>query len=404
MNTEERRIIYLDHNATTPTRPEVIEAMAECLRRGEGNPASQHRAGSRARRILEDAREAIAAMLGADATASPPDRVIFTSGGTEANNLAVLGISQARAALGPPPRPGHANQIIISGIEHSSVLEPAESLLEEGWRLDTLGATPEGIVRLDRLEGLLGPETRLVSVILGNHETGVLQPVDEVARICRSHGIPVHTDAVQVVGKIPVDFRRLGVAAMSLAAHKFQGPPGIGALICAPEVPLRPLLFGGPQQWGLRPGTEPVALVVGMKVALEFWQKEATTEIERLTRLRTRFEEGLKAALPEIIIHGQTAPRLPQTSNIAFPGLEAQMLLLALDVAGVACSIGAACASGSAEPSPTLRAMGLPKELVRSSLRFSLGATTTEEDIDEAIKRIVSAVQRLKKHGTAPAR
>jgi len=391
-------IIYLDHNATTATRPEVVEAMAAYLREGMGNPASQHRIGNRARRVLEECREAIASILGADVTASPPDRVIFTSGGTEANNLAILGISRARARQGPPPRPGKPDQIIISGLEHASVLEAAEQLLEDGWRLDTVGATPEGVIRLDQLEAFLTPETRLVSVMLANHETGVIQPVEQVVRICQRQDVPVHTDAVQAIGKIPVHFRRLGVAAMSLAAHKFQGPPGIGALICRADVPILPILYGGHQQEGLRPGTEPVALVVGMRTALELWQKEAAEEARRLTLLRQRFEGSLRKALPGIVVHGEDAPRLPQTSSIAFPGFDAQMLLLALDRAGVMCSIGSACSSGTAEPSPTLRAMGLPKELVSASLRFSFGATTTEAEIDEAVRRIIAVVENLKTH------
>lgn len=392
-------IIYLDHNATTVTRPEVAEAMAACLREGYGNPASQHRMGNRARRVLEECREAIAGILGADIGGSPPDCVIFTSGGTEANNLAILGISRARARLGPPPRPGKPDQIVISGLEHASVLEAAERLLDDGWRLDTVGATPQGVIRLDQLESFLSPETRLVSVMLANHETGVIQPVEQVVRICQRHNVPVHTDAVQAVGKIPVHFRRLGVAALSLAAHKFQGPPGIGALICRADVPISPILFGGHQQDGLRPGTEPLHLVVGMRTALELWQKEAAEEAWRLMGLRQRFEHSLRKALPEIVVHGENAPRLPQTSNIAFPGFDSQVLFLALDQAGVMCSIGSACSSGAAEPSPTLRAMGLPRELVSASLRFSFGATTTERQIDEAVRRIVAVVESLKKRG-----
>ncbi len=381
------KTIYLDHNATTPARPEVVEAMVQCYAQRYANPASQHQLGRHAHQVLEDARERIAAILGADLTCPQPDRLFFTGSGTEANNLAILGISQA-AGKGP-------GQIVISSVEHQSVIEPAEHLLEQGWRLDTLSVTSDGVVLPESLPSLISEQTRLVSVILGNHETGVLQPIAELAQICNRSGVFCHTDAVQAVGKIPVGFRSLGVAAMSLAAHKFQGPLGIGALILRHDVPIVPLQFGGHHQFGIRPGTESVALAVGMLTALEHWQKEQDTHYRRMESLRDRFENGLKAALPEIIIHSAAVARLPQTSNIAFPGLDGQVLFVALDMAGVACSIGSACSSGSAELSPTLRAMGLPNEIVTSSLRFSLGPTTTEHEIDEAINRIIRVCREL---------
>ena len=381
--------IYLDHNATTPTRPEVVEAVARCYSEGLANPASQHRPGQRARRVLEDAREAVAEILGADLSGSPADRLVFTSGGTEANSTAVLGIARA----GGRSEPG---QIIISSIEHASVIEPAEYLLERGWRLDTLGVTPEGVVRPGDLAGLLSPAARLVSVMLGNHETGVLQPVAQLAAICREAGVPIHTDAVQVVGKLPVVFRGLGVSAMTVAAHKYQGPLGIGALVLRHDVAVEPLLFGGHQQDGLRPGTEPVALAVGMRVALELWRKEHEAHARRLTALRERFERGLKAGFAGLVVHGAGADRLPHTASIGFPGLDGQILLLALDSVGVACSAGSACSSGSTELSPTLRAMGVPRDVLAGSLRFSLGATTTEEEIDEAVRRILQVADELR--------
>jgi cysteine desulfurase len=416
--------IYLDHNATTPTRPEVVEAMSRCYAETYANPASQHRPGQQARRTLEDARERIAAILDADLAPPRRDQLIFTSGGTEANNLAILGI--ARAQISPLPqageRPGaravQLGQIIISSGEHQSIIEPAEHLLEQGWRLDTLGLTPQGVVRADQLSALLSGRAtecsrhtpcadlapahgvcglpRLVSVQLGNHETGVLQPVAELAAICNQVGVPLHTDAVQVVGKLPVSFRRLSVAAMSITAHKFGGPLGIGALIVRSGVPLQPLVFGGHQQSGLRPGTESAALAVGMATALDLWQRAQDECARRLRSLRDRFEAGLRAGLPGNVVHGAGAERLPQTSNVAFPGLDGQMLLMALDLAGVACSVGSACSSGSTELSPTLRAMDLPNDLVASSLRFSFGATTTEAEIDEAVRRIVEVCRELR--------
>jgi cysteine desulfurase len=395
--------IYLDHNATTPTRPEVVEAMTRCYAQGYANPASQHQPGQRAHRVLEDARESIAAILGADLTCPQADRLIFTAGGTEANNLAVLGIARARGArrtdsksVPPQQHVEETGQIIISAVEHQSIIEPAEHLLDQGWRLDTLSVTPDGVVRPENLPPLVGEQTRLVSVIWGNHETGVIQPIAQLAQICNNAGVFFHTDAVQIVGKIPVDFRSSGAAAMSLAAHKFQGPLGIGALILRHDVPIAPIQFGGHHQFGIRPGTESVALAVGMLTALELWQNEQDSHRKNMESLRRRFEYGLKAAIPEIVIHGASADRLPQTSNIAFPGLDAQVLLLALDVAGVACSVGSACSSGSTELSPTLRAMGLPNEIVASSLRFSLGWTTTQAEIDEAVSRIVRVCSEIK--------
>jgi cysteine desulfurase len=400
--------IYLDHNATTPTRPEVVEAMGRCYAENCANPASQHRPGQQARRVLEDARERIAEILGADLAAARRDWLIFTSGGTEANNLAILGMAQASGAaigLAAEAEPGQdtrsrlPGQIIISAGEHQSVIEPAEHLLELGWRLDTLGLSPGGVVRVEQLPPLLAaepPAARLVSVLLGNHETGVLQPIAELAAICNQAQVPLHTDAVQVVGKLPVSFRGLGVAAMSVAAHKFQGPLGIGALLVRHDVPLAPLMFGGHQQAGLRPGTESAALALGMATALDLWQREQDEHIRRLSSLRNRFEAGLRAALPDVVVHGVSAERLPQTSNVAFPGLDGQVLLMALDLAGVACSVGSACSSGSTELSPTLRAMELSNALVAASLRFSFGATTTPLEIEEAVRRIVQVVGELR--------
>jgi cysteine desulfurase len=391
----------------------VIEAMARCWAAGHANPASQHQPGQQARRLLEDARSRIAELLGADLDRRQGDRLVFVSGGTEANNLAVLGIPQAGGG-GPPPQtpspasgqiggqahplngPSGPGRIVVSAIEHSSVLGPAEHLLEQGWRVDTLGVDANGVAAVDRLEPLLGDQTRLVSVMLANHETGVLQPVADLAAVCQRAGVPLHTDAVAAVGKLPVHFGRLGVAAMSVAAHKFQGPLGIGALVLRHDVHLLPLLFGGHQEGGLRAGTQTVALAIGMQTALELSCREQEEHTRRLTTLRDQFEAGLLAGYPGVAVHGAAAPRLPNTSNVAFPGLEGQILVLALDLAGVACSVGSACASGSSELSPTLRAMGLANDVVASSLRFSLGATTTLSEVDEAVRRVIDVCRQLR--------
>jgi cysteine desulfurase len=315
--------------------------------------------------------------------------LIFTSGGTEANNLAVLGIARACGN-------GEPGQVIVSAVEHASVLEPAQHLIDLGWRVDSLGVTSDGVARFELIAGLLRPETRLVSVMLGNHETGTLQPVADLARICNEAGVPMHTDAVQVAGKLPIDFRGLGVAALSVAAHKFRGPLGIGALLVRDGLQLKGLHFGGHQQWSLRPGTECVPLVAGMAAALRIWRSHRDSHLRHLIQLRDRFEAGLRAGFPELVVNGSNAERLPQTSNLAFAGLDGQILLMALDMAGVACSVGSACSSGSSELSPTLLAMGLPKPVVASSLRFSFGATTTEAEIDEAVRRILLVVNELR--------
>ena len=225
--------------------------------------------------------------------------------------------------------------------------------------------------------------------------TGALQPITQLAGICGAAGVPLHTDAVAAAGKVPVKFRALGVTALSVAAHKFQGPLGIGALILRHGASLAPMLFGGHQQEGLRPGTESVGLAVGMQTALELWREEQDEHYSKLAALRNRFESGLKTGRPDVVVHSEAVARLPQTSNVAFPGLEGQILLLALDMAGVACSVGAACASGSTELSPTLRAMGLANDIIASSLRFSFGATTTEAQIDETIARILRVCREL---------
>ncbi|MGM0489927.1 MAG: cysteine desulfurase family protein [Planctomycetota bacterium] len=377
-------IINLDHNATTPIHPEVAQAMSECYAQGYGNAASSHRYGRQARQVLEEARESIGRILGADTTGDRADRIIFTSGGTEANNLALLGTA------GKPP-----GRVIISSVEHPSVTGPADQLQRRGFDVQRLRVNSRGMVEQAHLDELLTPETRLVSVMLANNETGVLQPIERLAERCHRLGVPIHTDAVQAVGKIPVHFRALSVTALTLTAHKFHGPRGIGALILKRQQPLEPLFWGGTQQLGLRPGTEPIELAVGLDWALRCWQRDAQTRSVRMAALRDRLEELLRAAHVGAVINGAGVSRLPHTTNVAFPGLDCQATHMALDLAGVACSVGSACASGANEPSPVLRAMHLPPEIIESSLRFSLGSFTTRQDIDIAAHRVVEAVRRL---------
>jgi cysteine desulfurase len=386
--------IYLDNNATTPILPAVAQAMHECQLRLGGNPASQHGPGRAARRLLEDAREGIGRIVGASLTGRQADRVIITSGGTEANNLALQG-------LGDLARPG----IVVSAIEHPSVSAAAQGLALRGASLARLGVDARGVVQVDALPDLLTNDVRLVSVMLGNNETGVLQPVAELAPICRRRGAVLHTDAVQVVGKLLVDFAELSVDALTLAAHKFHGPCGVGALVVRGGVPLQAILGGGHQQEGARPGTEPVALAVGMHEALRIWHADQVRRTAHLGELRDRLEAGLRRAAPDLVVWGEGAPRLPHTLAVAFPGLDRQALVMALDLAGVAVATGSACASGSSQPSPTLRAMGVSEELIRGSIRLSVGAKNTLAEIDSAVARITgvfSDLRRQKERGKSP--
>jgi cysteine desulfurase len=377
--------IYLDHNATTAVDPEVVEAMKPYFLCA-GNAESRHHAGRRARRAWEEARETVARILGAE-----PDEVIFTSGGTEANNLAVFGLSGDREG------PGH---LVSSPIEHPAVAEAVARLESDGFVVDRPAVSSEGLADAGQMAEHFRERTRLATLMLANNETGALQPVGRLAELAADRGIPVHTDAVQAVGRIPVDFQSLGVATLAASAHKFHGPVGVGVLLVRRGIRLNSRLFGGGQQQGRRPGTVAVPLAVGLAVALERWEIESQSRIERWTALRDRLEAGLVAALGPhgVIRNGPVSPslRLPQTVNLGFPGLDGDALLMQLDLAGVAASLGSACASGSTRPSPTLVAMRVPDDRLRSSVRFSLGATTTEQEIDDAIRRIAAAVERVR--------
>jgi cysteine desulfurase len=290
-------------------------------------------------------------------------------------------------------RPGHA---IVSAIEHPSVVGPARWLAGRGWQIDWLGARPDGQIDADALPGLLRPETRFVSAMLGNNETGVMQPIVRLAEHCSAAGVALHVDAAQVAGKLPVDFRALGIDLMTVAAHKFHGPVGIGALVVRHGIELTPLMFGGFQQGGVRPGTEAAALAVGMQAALDACSRDLAEFRERVGRLRDEFERTLTHECPELIVHGAAAERLPHTSSMAFPGVEGQALLVALDLVGVCCSTGSACASGSSEASPTLLAMGVEKGLAESSLRFSFGRGSTAAEAAEAARRILEIYKDLR--------
>ncbi len=383
--------IYLDHNATTPVLPEVAEAVREASLQYIANPDSQHEPGRQARRALETVREKIGNLLGAQMAGMEADRVVFTSGGTEANNLAVLGIG---ALAGE--NQGH---LVTSAIEHPCVNEAIDQLQLAGWREDRALPTVDGVVPVSAIESLLRPNTKLVALMLANNETGAIQPVAKIAAICRERGILVHTDAAQAVGKIPVDFTGLGVHSLSMAAHKFGGPLGIGVLVLKHGLEPRPQLLGGHQQSGLRPGTQTVALAIGMQKALEISLARGSECSGRIGQLRDHFERAITTSLPSVTVLAVSGPRLPNTSNLAFVGLDRQALVMALDLAGVACSAGSACASGSSEPSPTLVAMGLEKRVIDASIRFSLAASTTPAEIDEAARRIINVCRQLELAG-----
>jgi cysteine desulfurase len=371
--------IYLDNNSTTPTLPAVWEAMRPFLSEVYGNPASAHQTGRRARQALEDARDRTAALLGADS-----DEVLFTSGATEANNLAVF----SHAA----PAPGH---VIASPVEHPSVTEPIRQLLGRGIDVDWLPVNTEGTVQVHALAPLVRPEPRLVATMLANHETGTIQPVRALVDHVAGQ-IPFHCDAVQAVGKIPVHFHDLGVSTLSLSAHKFHGPKGVGALMVRRSVKLHPQLWGGHQQKARRPGTEPVALAVGLATALDLACSDMEIRREHVRRLRHRFLSRLGANLGHIDLNGPSEGGIPHTVNLSFLDVRADTLLMALDLAGIACSTGSACSSGSLLPSPVLRAMGVAEPALGSAMRFSLSAFQTEEEIDDAACRIVETARRLR--------
>jgi cysteine desulfurase len=385
--------IYLDHNATAPVFPEVAEAVREASLRYQGNPSSQHAAGRLARKALEDAREQIGARLGAHMGGQHADRVLFTSGGTEANNLALMGLWGA-APTGPTGPP--AGHLITTPIEHVSVTEAAAWLARHGTQVDYLPVDSQGRVTADALEELLQGHTRLVSVVMANSETGVVQPIRELVAARGDHPARFHTDAVQAVGKIPVSFRHLGVDALTCTAHKFHGPLGVGVLVLRADVEVTGLLVGGSQQQGLRPGTEMVALAVGMLTALDMVQQQSESARQRVAALRDRLQQRIVSECPEAVVIGGDADRLPNTLNVAFPGIDRQALLMALDLEGIACSAGSACASGSSELSPTHRAMGLSQVVARGAIRLSLGIGSEAVQIDHAAERILKSCKHLR--------
>ena len=383
---------YLDYAATTPVLDEVVEAMLPYLRRAFGNPSSVYAAGREAKKGLEEARERTAAAIGAS-----PGEIVFTAGGTEADNLALKGGAfRARAMR------GSGNHVITAAVEHHAVLHSAEWLEKQGFRVTFLPVDSEGVVDLEALASALGPETVLVSIMLANNEVGTLQPVAEAARITHERSRALfHTDAVQALGKVRVDVDMLGVDMAAFAAHKIGGPKGTGALYVRRKTALEPILHGGGQERDLRSGTPNVAGIVGMSVAADIAASEVQEESERLSGLRDRLEDGIAGAIAGVKVNGAGAPRVPGTVNVCIEGLEGESLLLMLDARGVAASSGSACTSGSLEPSHVLMAMGVRPELAHGSLRLSLGRASSTGDVDYVLEVLPPIVERLR--SIAPA-
>lgn len=363
--------------------PGVAQAMSECWRVGHVNPASQHQSGQIARRRLEQIRQEILQLLGADSAGMNANRLIFTSGGTESNNLALIGL-----AFEPDGSLPAVKRILISAIEHPSIVGASQYLTRHGFNIELIDVDRNGVVDLDNLADRLRRPARLVSVMLVNNETGVIQPIREIAEQCRSNGVQLHSDAVQAVGRIAVDFAELQVDALTFTAHKFHGPVGIGALILKKSAQPFPVLFGGFQQLGIRPGTEDVCLATGMLEALRQFVHSAEQRQNRIRAMRDRLQSSICDLCTDVVVIGGTADRVPHTLNLSFQGLNRQEFLLAADMAGLAISTGSACASGSSEPSPVLLAMGLESVIVDGSIRISLSAQTTAEEIEWAIDRI----------------
>jgi len=370
----------MDANATTPLLPEVVEAMRPFWTEAFGNASSIHQPGQRARAAVERARESVAGLIGCRAA-----EVVFTSGGTESDNLALFG------TLAP------GDHLIASSMEHSAVMQAADALAGRGVEVSFLPATPQGLVEPSALEAALRPNTRLVSVMLANNETGVIQPVRALADLTHATGALFHSDAVQAAGKLEIDVKALGCDLLSISGHKMYAPQGVGALFVRRNVRLRPIFFGGNHERGRRAGTENVAGIAGLGKAAELarvWL--ANGEQQALAALRDRLEQGILAQVEQAGVNGAGAPRVANTGNLFFDHLEAEALVIALDLKGLAVSGGSACQSGSTEPSHVLLAMGLSVARARASVRFSLGRLTTEDEVDAALALVPAAVARLR--------
>jgi cysteine desulfurase len=384
--------VYLDFNATTPVDPAVLDAMLPYLSADYANPSSIHTPGQRARAAVETAREQVAALIG-----GKPQEIIFTSGGTESDNHAIFGaLSSSFTSFTSSNSSTSPSHIITSTIEHEAVLNACQALEKQGVAVTYVSVDREGRVDPDAVSAAIRPETVLITVMHANNELGTIQPLEEIGRIAAHADIYFHTDAVQSAGKLPIDVNKLGVDLLSLSGHKIYAPKGIGALYVKSGTKLRQLLYGGHHQRGFRPGTENVPGIVAFGKAAEVARHSHGDDAQRISALRNQLEQGLLSRIPDARANGAAAPRTPNTSNITFPGLEGEALLIALDLKGLAVSTGAACSSGAVEPSHVLTAIGLSSDDARASLRFSLGRQTTPAEIEFALTVVPTAVAQLR--------
>ncbi len=381
--TKDKRVIYMDCAATTPMAPEVFAAMQPVLCEVWGNASSAHGFGQQARRLVEEARVQVAALIGAQ-----PEEIIFTSGATESNNLVIKGALESHKAKG--------QHLVTTTIEHPCVLEASRYMEKHGWKVTYARADEQALLDQAEVKKALSEKTALVSVMLANNEVGTVEPVAEIARLAREHGAATHTDATQAVGRIPVDVKALGVDYLSLSGHKFYGPKGAGALYVRRGARLTPLLHGGEQEGGKRSGTLNVPGIVGLGAAAELAQQEMGERVKHVQALRDRLERGIFEKIEHCRLNGHPTLRLPNHVNISIDFVEGEAMMMSLDLQGVACSTGSACSSGSLEPSHVLTAMGFDSARAHSSLRFSLGTANTEQDVADVLEILSKVIKRLR--------
>ena len=375
-------ILYFDNNATSAVAPEVVSAMLPYLQENYGNPSSMHHFGGKVESAVSEARQEVAELLGAN-----PDEIVFTSCGTESDSTAIYGALEAQP---------HKRHFITTKVEHPAVLALGEHLAHKGYEVTFLGVDANGNLDLDELEKAITPETALVSVMFANNETGVIFPIAEIGAICRRHGVPLHTDAVQAVGKFPIDLATLPVDYLALSGHKLHAPKGVGALYVRKGAPFRPYLRGGHQEKGRRAGTEAVPSIVALGTACKLARLYMHDEETRVRSLRDRLQTELTRLIPDTIINGDVPHRLPNTLNISFKYVEGEAILLMLDQYGICASSGSACTSGSLEPSHVLRAMDVPFTYAHGSIRLSLSRYTTREEVDKVIEIFPPLIKRLR--------
>ena len=378
------KIIYMDNAATTSTGRAALDAMIPVLEKDYGNPSSLHQLGQQAADLLADARKRIASSIGAQ-----PDEIYFTSGGTEADNWAITQIARAGAEKGK-------KHIISTAFEHHAVLHTLKRLEKSGFTVTLLDVHKDGIVRVDELKAAIRPDTCLVTVMYANNEIGTIQPIAEIGAVCREHGIPFHTDAVQAAGHLPIDVQKENIDLLSMSAHKFHGPKGIGALYCRRGIRLTNFIEGGAQERGKRGGTENLPAICGMAAALEDACKGMDERAKRVSGMRDRIIDGIVQNIPHVLVNGDREKRLPGNINICFEGIEGESLLLRLDLEGICASSGSACTSGSLDPSHVLLAIGLPKEVAHGSLRLTLDEENTDQEVDYLLKVLPGIVSGLR--------